>query len=488
MKGNLWDNFDRKNPKNNKRKELTLEQRTMLRDNAFLRDLYHRFYMEPGSDEYGTFLNGDQAGQIFPYEYWDKSLTIKDAKQNGLRFQEYCASLGIKPRFTGVKVKGQVIGDFSKEDGYWKLLIDRRMYNRDGTYHEVKAVSIDNIKIDSIPMAVNSNLYNDDARTEAAIEDSLKAISNEPNDLSLDGKPREEQFSTAFEITDDMAQYNEAVSRGVAEEPGTEFSRSLTSGMSTQEIDRRLGELVKKYGALPKGEKPARNVDVPMQTSDNKNTRRFVRTILESGITSADLDDNIKSAILNESLSYEVATDKDAAEYAASVIRIGGVERAQREWDKARRSDTFNKDHMALGQFLLKEYAKNNDIDNAMNMIQDLAAEGTRMGQNIQAMRMLKKYAQQVPAIGLGYIQRTVDQMNREAKAKMGKRYKEMKIAPNLATEYINAQTRDEIDAALGKIYKNLGSQVQKTVPEEIIDHLRTWRYMSMLGNPRTHI
>lgn len=254
------------------------------------------------------------------------------------------------------------------------------------------------------------------------------------------------------------------------------------------DLDKRIDALVKKYGAIPKGEKPARNVDVPMQTSDNKNTRRFVRTILESGITSAELDDNIKSAIINESLSYEVATDKDAAEYAASVIRIGGVERAQREWDKARRSDTFNKDHMALGQFLLKEYAKNNDIDNAMNMIQDLAAEGTRMGQNIQAMRMLKKYAQQVPAIGLGYIQRTVDQMNREAKAKMGKRYKEMKIAPNLATEYINAQTRDEIDAALGKIYKNLGSQVQKTVPEEIIDHLRTWRYMSMLGNPRTHI
>ena len=281
---------------------------------------------------------------------------------------------------------------------------------------------------------------------------------------------------------------NDAMKESVLTEGQPMYSRSLTAGMSTQDLDKRINELVKKYGALPKGEKPARNVDVPMQTSDNKNTRRFVRTILESGITSADLDDSIKSAIINESLSYEVATDKDAAEYAASVIRIGGVERAQREWDKARRSDTFNKDHMALGQFLLKEYAKNNDVDNAMNMIQDLAAEGTRMGQNIQAMRMLKKYAQQVPAIGLGYIQRTVDQMNREAKAKMGKRYKEMRIAPNLAAEYIKAQTRDEIDAALGKIYKNLGSQVQKTVPEEIHDKLRTWRYMSMLGNPRTHI
>lgn len=273
-----------------------------------------------------------------------------------------------------------------------------------------------------------------------------------------------------------------------SEDTGIEYSRSLTGGMSTAEIDRRLNDLVKKYGALPKGENAKAVVNLPAQTSDNKNTRRYVRTVLESGLMSEQMSDAIKSKVLNEALSYEPMSDKASAEYAASVLRIGGVERMQREWDKARRSDTFTKDDMAVGQFLLKEYAKAGDIDGVLNMVTELAAEGTRMGQNIQAMRMLKKYAQQVPAIGLGYIQRTVDQMNRDAKKKMGKKYKEMKIDPKLAAEYMNAQTRDEIDASLAKIYKNLGAQVQKTVPEEIIDRLRTWRYMSMLGNPRTHV
>lgn len=254
------------------------------------------------------------------------------------------------------------------------------------------------------------------------------------------------------------------------------------------DLDQRLDALVEKYGALPKGEKAVRDISVPEQTSDGKRVRRYARTVLESGITSDMMDEEIKEKILKEGLSYEPVTDESAAEYAASVLRIGGTAKAQKEWDRARRSDTFNKDAMAVGQELLREYAKQGDVENVVKMVTELAAEGTRMGQNIQAMRMLKKYATQSPAIGLGYIQRTVDIMNREAKAKMGKRYKEMVIDQRLADEYVNATTKDEIDAALGKIYKNLGSQVQKTTGEEIIDRLRAWRYSAMLGNPRTHV
>lgn len=252
--------------------------------------------------------------------------------------------------------------------------------------------------------------------------------------------------------------------------------------------DELLADLIEKYGALPKGENAQVDVSLPAQTSPGKKTRRYARTVLESGLMSDQMSDEIKKKVINEALSYEPMTDKASAEYAASVIRIGGVERAQREWDKSRRSDTFTKDDMAVGQFLLKEYASRGDLDNVLNMVTELAAEGTRMGQNIQAMRMLKKYAQQVPEIGLGYIQRTVDQMNRDAKKKMGKKYKEMKISPVLASEYLNANTPDAVDAALGKIYKNLGEQVQKTTVEEISDRLRAWRYLSMLGNPRTHV
>ena len=444
IQGKLWADY-----KTRKAAKLTDAQQAILDGNTYLKELYRKFYVDKSAKEYGVKLNGNQSAGIFPYEYWDTSLTIKDADQNGRRFQEYCASLGIQPRFP----------QFAKDPGYWKTLIDRRMYNRDGTYHEPGAIDVTNVKIEQVPQAVNSNNYKDMDKIDQATLDTIRALDDKQSDLSA----VEDETSEQLEENPQLSQ------RGV-------------------DHDAVLAELVEKYGALPKGENAKVDVTLPEWTSDTKKTRRYARTVLESGLMTDQMSDEIKEKVIKEALSYEPMTDKDSAEYAASVIRAGGTAKAQKEWDRAKRSDSLNKDDMAVAQFLLKEYANNGDVDNVIKMVEEISAEATRMGQNIQSLRLLKKYAMQAPEVGLGYIQRTVDQMNRDNKRKMGAKYKEMKIDPALAAEYLNAKTSDEIDASLGKIYKDLGSQVQMTGPEAVIDKLRTWRYLSMLGNPRTHV
>lgn len=166
-----------------KAKTLNADQQRTLDSNPWLQDLYNRFYVDKNSAEYGIKLNASQATQIFPYEYWDKSLTIDQADMNGYRFQEYCASLGISPRFSGAEVNGEIHGDFTNTPGYWKLLIDRRMYNRDGTYHEPSLIDVTGINIDSIPAAVNSNNYQDQNAIARAVSDSLNAISDTSNEM-----------------------------------------------------------------------------------------------------------------------------------------------------------------------------------------------------------------------------------------------------------------------------------------------------------------
>jgi len=88
--------------------------------------------------------------------YWDTNSTIETAGVNGKRFVEYCRSIGVVPRFSGiVKDKGLKrvdYGDFTGEDGYWKLLIDRRMYDRNGKYYEPKAIDVTGITNGMIPM------------------------------------------------------------------------------------------------------------------------------------------------------------------------------------------------------------------------------------------------------------------------------------------------------------------------------------------------
>lgn len=167
------------------KKGVTDEQQALLDENKWLQDLYNRYYVDESAEEYGVKLSGKQAEKIFPYEYWDKSLKLKDADQNGYRFQEYCASLGLKPRFSGAVVNGEMIGDFTNDPGYWKLLIDRSMYNNDGTYHEPQVIDVTKIKINQIPMTVNSNLYRDDTKLKQATMDSLRALDRQPNDVSM---------------------------------------------------------------------------------------------------------------------------------------------------------------------------------------------------------------------------------------------------------------------------------------------------------------
>ena len=110
-----------------------------VREHEILSNLYDRFYID-GTDPdcYRAFLPKDQAEMIFPFEYWDKSSTIETADVNGQRFVQYCNDLGIIPRFE----------KFSNEQGYWKLLIDRSMYNLDGTYHQQQAINMSNFSTD----------------------------------------------------------------------------------------------------------------------------------------------------------------------------------------------------------------------------------------------------------------------------------------------------------------------------------------------------
>ena len=137
-------------------KTLTEAERKTLLSNPFTADLYKRFTQEGvDPDCYNVKLSKEQANQIFPYEYWDTSLTKDQADQNGKRFVEYCEAMGIVPRFS----------QFKDDTGYWKLLIDRPMYNNDKSYHQQQVIDVTNARIGDLNEA--GQLENSDLPTQA---------------------------------------------------------------------------------------------------------------------------------------------------------------------------------------------------------------------------------------------------------------------------------------------------------------------------------
>lgn len=157
-------------------KKMDPKQQAILKKNKHLQKLYNMFYEKTDDKAYHCFLAKDQAEQIFPYEYWDTTTTYATADRNGEIFKDYCKSLGVIPRFSGLNGKGERVfyegkdangkkykeyyGDFSNDKGYWKLLIDRKMYNNTyddngnwngyGTYRDQKKVTTTNIRVGTL--------------------------------------------------------------------------------------------------------------------------------------------------------------------------------------------------------------------------------------------------------------------------------------------------------------------------------------------------
>ena len=104
--------------------------------------------------------NGDN-NFVYPYEYWDESSTYDTADVNGRRYAEYCRRLGICPKFSGRLVDGvwEDVGNFIDDKGYWKLLIDRRMYDTKGNFQDLTSINSDGFTMDLVDPEKNREQF-----------------------------------------------------------------------------------------------------------------------------------------------------------------------------------------------------------------------------------------------------------------------------------------------------------------------------------------
>ena len=231
--------------------KLTEADRKTILNDEYLAPLYNRFTVKDvDNDCYKVKLGKDQAKQIFPYEYWNKSLTKDQANGNGQAFIDYCQHFGIVPRFSGVVKtnddgtftvtgnfagaiyddKGNITGYDPEKmyDGYWKVLIDRPMYDNKGNYRDQQVVDVTKAKIGALE---NGKLTNSDmplktsamygpnysTQEKTAVDNSLAAIEQMEQARMNGGKQSVMGDLTAADqdlMTDAVNDYADAVARG----------------------------------------------------------------------------------------------------------------------------------------------------------------------------------------------------------------------------------------------------------------------------------
>ena len=243
-----------------------------------------------------------------------------------------------------------------------------------------------------------------------------------------------------------------------------------------------LVELIKRYGKIPRGEKAKRGVETPKRISKTQYVSRFARTAMEADVTPDDVVSEFEKAILDGTMTHEVITDKRAMKQAVDRIKNKGFTNALDTWNALIESGhRLSKQDIALGQQLYNQCVNSKDVTNAMKIIADLVAEGTSAGQSLQAVRMLKMLS---PDGKLYYLERAVEKINNEFINKLGDKYKGIKLDESLMKQFLEALT----DAKRNEVYDKLCQNIADQIPSTAKDKWNAWRYLSMLGNPRTHI
>ncbi len=209
--------------------------------------------------------------------------------------------------------------------------------------------------------------------------------------------------------------------------------------------------------------------------------RKHYRSIIESSNTTAEA-----KAIAREMMgtdTYVPESNKKQLNEADRRIQTNGADNElQVLTSLSNRIDAkITANDIAVGERLIEYYSKIGDKAKLQEAIQTTAMAGTQAGQTVQALSLLNH---QTPQGQVTWIQRSVDKMNQELVKKRGTNAQQFNFTPDMQQKIMETTTKEEMHKALDEVYEELGQQVSKSKLEQI----DSWRYFSMLANPKTHI
>lgn len=256
---------------------------------------------------------------------------------------------------------------------------------------------------------------------------------------------------------------------------------SVDDAKFSREIPEANYEALKeKYGYIPAGERAYREVQVPKKTADDKYVSRTIRTVLEAKATPDAMVPTLERMVAKGEFSYDRYTDKQAISDAESRIKTEGWQKTLNKWRNSTK-EGISKENTAIGWALYNNAANSGDVETAIDVLDTIVKRQRNAAQALQATRLLK---QQDPSTQLYAAQRSVENLTEDLKKQYGEKAPDLKIDRDLAEKFLNAKDDDARTEAMKEIYRDIGRQM----PSRFIDKWNAWRYLSMLGNPRTHV
>lgn len=229
---------------------------------------------------------------------------------------------------------------------------------------------------------------------------------------------------------------------------------------------------------IEKGEKPARDVNVPKMFGDGRKVSKLARTIAEAAGMTDEAVDRLLDKVNRGFLSYTPSVNQESMDKALGKVS-DNMASAVMEWESIRNRGVMKMtpDDVALGSALMISAANSGDIDSAMEYAAQLQDMATAGGKLVQSFRMIKRLG---AAGAFYYINRQLAKINTELE-EAARGYK-LQLNQELVDQLLHATDYHEIRRIVDEIRKDLGSQLRPTLK----DWFTAWRYTAMLGNFKT--
>lgn len=208
--------------------------------------------------------------------------------------------------------------------------------------------------------------------------------------------------------------------------------------------------------------------------------RKWVGTSTES--------EPVKGKILPEDLNqdiihYQPISNKKTLGNANAKLDGMGYDASVAYFNSQFAGKKVSLDDIALGERLIQEAVKRGDTKTAGELIQNVALLGTELGQKVQALSIIKRLT---PEGQLGMLEKTIQR----GKVKGDKAYEGVELTQEMIDKILAAYGKDGTydQAKLNKAVEDVKQEIADQMKVTKLEKVNAWRYLSMLGNPKTHI
>ena len=219
--------------------------------------------------------------------------------------------------------------------------------------------------------------------------------------------------------------------------------------------------------------------DTAQDAGDDTAQRQWGR---EGAQSSQVLPQEVKDYVLNHNEYYKDSNTEQVNRALARIEKIGETG-ALSEWISMDENDMGNADAQAMGNVLMALACQRGDATTQCALVERIADKynriGTVAGQALQARKICDMMTPQGAAL---YVQHFANKMSKQFSSK--KTQLDLKVSPETMQRILTAETLEERQSAVDAA----GAEIMRQVPPTLVDKLNAWRYLAMLGNPRTHI